>query len=197
TVIESNGAGSVGGNHEYSESGVYILTLTVTDNHGAEGTASYHYIVVYNPADGFVTGGGWIESPEGAYAADPLLTGQATFGFVSKYKKGATVPTGNTEFQFHTGNLNFHSSSYDWLVIAGKKAMYKGTGTINGEGNYGFMISAVDAALTPSTDVDLFRIKIWDKDTGEVVYDNQMGDEEDADATTEIGSGSIVIHKSK
>jgi hypothetical protein len=65
----------------------------------------------------------------------------------------------------------------------------------NGEGNYGFMITAVDEALTPSADVDLFRIKIWDKDNNdEVVYDNQMEDPEDADPTTEIGGGSIVIH---
>ncbi|MDY6932458.1 MAG: hypothetical protein SVJ22_11160, partial [Halobacteriota archaeon] len=94
--------------------------------------------------------------------------------------------------------LNFHSSSYDWLVIAGHKAKYKGTGTINGEGNYGFMISAIDEKLTPSTDVDKFRIKIWDKDNADtIVYDNQMGDADDADATTEIQSGNIVIHKSK
>ena len=57
------------------------------------------------------------------------------------------------------------------------------------------MITAVDEALTPSTDVDLFRIKIWDKDNNdEVVYDNQMGDPEDSDPTTGIGGGSIVIH---
>jgi hypothetical protein len=73
--------------------------------------------------------------------------------------------------------------------------MYKGTGTINGEGNYGFMLISIDEALTPSTDVNLFRIKIWDKGTGEVIYDNQMGDEEDADPTTELGGGSIVIHE--
>jgi len=197
TVLESSGAGSVSDSHTYSEPGLYPITLTVTDNHGAEGQAIYRYVIVCNPSRGFITGGGWIESPEGAYAADPSLTGKATFGFVSKYKKRATVPTGNTEFQFHAGGLNFHSSSYDWLVIAGNKALYKGTGTINGEGNYGLMLTAVDAKLTPSIDVDLFRIKIWDKVTGKVVYDNQMGDEENADLTTAIGSGNIVIHKSK
>ena len=58
------------------------------------------------------------------------------------------------------------------------------------------MLSAIDEALTPSTDVDLFRIKIWDKDQGDVViYDNQMGDDDEADAATAIGGGSIVIHK--
>ncbi|MDL1979793.1 MAG: hypothetical protein LWX52_17215 [Deltaproteobacteria bacterium] len=87
------------------------------------------------------------------------------------------------------------SDTYQWLVVAGHKAKFKGDGAINGEGNYGFMITAVDEALTPSADVDLFRIKIWDKDNNdEVVYDNQMEDPEDADPTTEIGGGSIVIH---
>jgi hypothetical protein len=82
-------------------------------------------------------------------------------------------------------------------VIAGAKAMYKGVGTINGEGNYGFLLSAIDEKLTPSTDVDLFRIKIWDKDNGDaVVYDNQIGAGDDAEPTTAIAGGSIVIHKS-
>lgn len=91
--------------------------------------------------------------------------------------------------------MNFHSDSYHWLVVAGPKAMYKGVGTINGVGGYGFMISAIDAALTPSTTIDLFRIKIWDLATGEVVYDNMLGMAEDAAPTTAIGGGNIVIHK--
>ena len=82
-------------------------------------------------------------------------------------------------------------------MVAGPKAKFKGDGTINGAGNFGFMLSAVDAALTPSTDVDLFRIKIWDKDNNdEVVYDNQMNGDDNADLSTEIGGGNIVIHKS-
>ena len=125
-------------------------------------------------------------------------TGKATFGFVAKYKKGAKAPTGVTEFQFQVADLNFHSDTYQWLVVAGPKAQFKGDGTINGAGNYGFMLSAIDAALTPSTEVDKFRIKIWDKDDGDtIVYDNQMGADDDADPATDIGGGSIVIHKAK
>ena len=42
-------------------------------------------LAVYDTGGGFVTGGGWITSPPGAYASDPQLTGKAQFGFVSKY----------------------------------------------------------------------------------------------------------------
>lgn len=174
--------------------GVYNVKLTVTDPYGASDRCQA-MLVVYDPSGGFMTGGGWIWSPKGAYATDPWLEGKANFGFVSKYKKGANVPTGQTEFVFQAGDLNFHSSSYDWLVVAGAKAMFKGVGTINGNGDYGFMLSAVDAALTPSTSEDRFRIKIWDKNAGDVVvYDNQMDDDDNADVTTAIGGGSIVIH---
>jgi hypothetical protein len=59
------------------------------------------------------------------------------------------------------------------------------------------MIKAIDEVLTPSTDVDLFRIKIWDKTTDGIVYDNQMDEVEGAAVTTEISGGSIVVHKAK
>lgn len=116
------------------------------------------------------------------------LTGKASFGFVSKYKKGANVPTGNTEFQFKAADLNFHSGTYDWLVVTGSDyAKFKGEGTINGEldpnGNsFKFMIWAGD------DEPDTFRIKIWWEDNGNevVVYDNGMDQP--------IGGGSIVIH---
>ena len=169
----------------YTSAGVYAVMVTVTDDDEGISNTQTVQIVVYDPNGGFVTGGGWIQSPEGAYQADETLTGKATFGFVSKYQKGQPTPAGNTEFQFKAGNLNFHSESYDWLVIAGPKAMYKGTGTINGTGEYGFMLSATDS------DPDLFRIKIQDKSTNNVIYDNKQ----DGEDGTELGGGQIVIHK--
>jgi PKD repeat protein len=192
SVTESNGDGSVLGTHAYADAGIYIVTLTVTDKDGDADTATYEYVVVYDPSGGFVTGGGWINSPAGASTLHPDAVGKANFGFVSKYKKGATIPEGETEFQFKAGNLNFHSSSYEWLVVAGTKAIYKGEGTVDGAGNYGFMLSAIDGNKVP----DKFRIKIWDKNSGDsIVYDNQIGDSETADPSTEIAGGSIVVHK--
>ena len=106
------------------------------------------------------------------------------------------MPTGETEFQFKVANLNFHSSSYEWLVIAGARAQYKGTGTINGSGNYGFLLTAIDGQVNGGGGVDKFRMKIWDQSNGDViVYDNQIGASDNADPSTALGGGSIVIHK--
>ena len=151
-------------------------------------------LAVYDPTAGFVTGGGWINSPLGAYSADPTLAGKATFGFVSRYQKGANTPTGRTEFQFHAGDLHFQSSSYEWLVVAGPRAQFKGSGTINKAGNYGFMLTAIDGQINGGGGVDKFRIKIWDNATGIIIYDNQMCDIDTGNPTTAIAAGNIVIH---
>lgn len=48
------------------------------------------------------------------------------------FRHGQSTPFGNTEFQFKAGDLNFHSSDYEWLVITGGgKAIYKCDGTIH------------------------------------------------------------------
>ena len=195
--------GTISGNKTYPAVGVYTVKVTVQqDNfpstHYDAKTFEY-YVVVYDPNGGFVTGGGWIDSPAGACKrapCTPLTVGKANFGFVSKYKKGQSAPDGNTEFQFKAGDINFHSEVYEWLVVAGAKAQFKGTGTINGSGNYGFMLTAIDGQISGGGGVDKFRIKVWDKNNGDaVVYDNQViGDPSDtAIPTTALGGGSINI----
>jgi hypothetical protein len=173
-------------------------------------------VVVYNPASGWVSGNGTIVSPVGAYTPNPSLTGTAKFGFVSKYVKGATVPTGNTEFNFKVAKFKFKSTSYDWLVVSGAKAQYKGSGVIKihtvshaGDedceneshfqtwtGDYGFLLTATDGSLNGGGGVDKFRMKIVDKSTGSVVYDNLIGSSDDPESFTPqaIASGKIVIH---
>lgn len=198
TVDET--AKTVTASHTFSTAGVYMIKLTVFDGCGEQSTASTvggldAMVVIYDPNGGFVTGGGWINSPAGAYTADTSLTGRANFGFVSKYQQGASTPTGETEFQFKVGNLNFHSTSYDWLVIAGARAQYKGSGTINGSGDYAFLLTAIDGQINGGGGVDKLRMKIWNKSTGAIIYDNQIGAADGADPVTALGGGSIVIHK--
>jgi hypothetical protein len=71
---------------------------------------------------------------------------------------------------------------------AGPLAQYKGSGTVNGAGNFDFILTAKDSAISGGPVIDIFRIKIWDKDAGNgIVYDNGTNQT--------VEGGSIVIHK--
>jgi sugar lactone lactonase YvrE len=178
----------------FSSAGVHEICYRATDAVGNVSSPTCLLIAIYDPNGGFVTGGGWIDSPQGAYTPIPSLIGKANFGFVSKYKKGATTPTGQTEFQFQIANLNFRSSSYEWLVIAGARAKFKGTGIINGSGDYGFLLTAIDGQKPAGGGQDKFRIKIYDKNTDAILYDNQMGKDDLGNDATALRGGSIIIH---
>ena len=183
-------------NHTYTGSGLYNVCLTVNDG-TLNSEPACTMAVVYDPSDGFVTGGGWITSPAGAYKPDESLSGHATFGFVAKYQKGATIPSGNTAFGFDLADMAFASQSYEWLVVnqGGTNAQFKGSGTINAafdpNGNpYKFMIWAGDGRV--ANDPDTFRIRIWWEDTAGAqidIYDNGVNQE--------IGAGNIVVHTGK
>ena len=56
------------------------------------------------------------------------------------------------------------------------------------------MLISEDGNLTGGDGNDRVRIKIWDRATGNVVYDNQSGAADDASASTVISGGSFVIH---
>jgi uncharacterized repeat protein (TIGR01451 family) len=189
TVVASSSALSAG---------VYTVSMTVRDNDGAESTrTAAGFVVVYDPNASNVSGGGWIWSPTGACALTAVCTeaaGRATFGFTSRYRQGATLPSGNTEFQFQAGGLHFASSLYQWLVVAGSRAQFKGEGTLNGVGRYGFLVTAIDGQTLGGGGTDRFRIKIWDLTNDMVVYDNHRGSSEDSNDATALGGGNIVIH---
>ena len=51
-----------------------------------------------------------------------------------------------------------------------------GSGAINGEGNYGFMLTDTDGQINGNGGRRQVPHKIWDKAIGEIIYDNQMGD---------------------
>jgi hypothetical protein len=142
--------------------------------------------------------GGYFDNAVLSIAGSPLVwdfgevpTGKASFGFVSKYKKGASTPTGVTQFYFEAGNLEFHSDVQEWLVVNqnGANAQFKGEGFVNDVTPARFMLWAGDGdATSDEDDFDTFRIRIWEE-VGEeevVIYDNGTDQA--------IAGGSIVIH---
>ncbi|SMD45535.1 Por secretion system C-terminal sorting domain-containing protein [Aquiflexum balticum DSM 16537] len=174
---------------------VYKVSATIVECTGL--VESVAYLPIFDPNGNFVTGGGWIMSPVGAYKADESLTGKANFGFVSKYKKGSNRVDGNTEFQFKAGDLNFKSTLHEsgTLVISGKKATYRGEGTINDVPGYNFTLVALDGNFNGESNPDQFRIKIWG--ASGIVYDNGLGADDNSDVSTVLGGGSITIHEAK
>ena len=175
--------------------GVYSLQVRGADEMGNVASEKAVVLVVYDPENGFVKGEGWLDSPQGAFADNSSLAGKASFKFLAKYEKKANVPSGETEFVFAPADMTFKSTSYDWLVVSGAEALYKGVGTINGEDKYGFELIVVDEKFKREGGLDKFRIKIWNTTTGKTVYDNGLGGPEDVPPTTSIAGGDISIEK--
>jgi uncharacterized repeat protein (TIGR03803 family) len=143
---------------------------------------------------GFLTGGGELLSPAGACAADATLSGKAIFTVASKYGKAA-VPAGNLEFQLPGAHFKFRGPAYQWLIVAGAQAQCAGTGTVNGTGDYGFLLSVTDGRISGGG-ADGFRLKVWDNFTGAIVYDNGLGAPDDFYSVQPqpLSKGNIVIH---
>ena len=192
-----SGPSPVAATHSYAEPAVYTLNVTVADDDGGSDSAVYEYVVIYDPDGGFVAGNGRITSEAGWCQLDAACqdaAGDARFGFVSRYDKGATVPSGRTDFVFRDGNFDFESTAYEWLVVNqdGTNAQFRGEGLVNGSlaktDYYQFMIWAGQG--TGEDGQDTFRIRIWYEleDGSEVaVYDNGFDQP--------ISSGRIQVQK--
>ncbi len=189
------GSNTLTASHTYAAPGLYALKVTLTDACGAQATGTYEYVMVNNPTDGFITGGGWINSPAGALAGT-TFAGKASYEFNAKYDPATGLSSGSATFSFPAGALSFASNRIEWLVLADAKAWIKGTGTVNGVSGYTFLLSAVDSELNGYRNMDTFRMQIWDK-SGALVYDNQRNAARNAPAGQVIAGGSIVVHTKK
>jgi hypothetical protein len=104
------------------------------------------------------------------------------------------VPTGTAAFRFQAADLDFESTAYDWLVISGTRATFRGVGTLNGVAGYRFTYTANDGD-SKTGGVDQLRVRIWNIATGALVYDNQAGAGDDAALTMAISGGQIAVSK--
>jgi hypothetical protein len=120
-------------------------------------------------------------SGTGAVGRDPV----ADFFFVAGYRLQAGAATLYGEATFNAGNLQFRSTSLLSLAIGNATAELSGYGRINQTGNYSFVLTAKDAAVSGGPAADTFQITIRDAATGLAVYTS--GPERPIDA------GKIVI----
>ena len=178
--------------HKYAAAGTYSIKVKVSRG-STFGTNTFSPVVVFDAGAGFLTGGGWFNSPLGAFPASPSFTGKVQFETSIKYENGASTPTGMTKVSLP--GMSFTASRFSWLSVMGTKVQAGGTGTINGAGSYGFLLTGIDGKLDGKMQPDKLRVKIWNQSTGQIIYDNQMSAVNDASPVLVLGGGNITIHK--
>lgn len=180
--------------YQVNQPGVYTLTVEAMDSAGNTASET-RYFVVYDPAAGFATGGGWLTpggqtSDSGDFLPNIDNSSPANFGFVIKYKPGATTPNGQLEFQYQQGDFNLHSTGMEWLVVVNNNwAKFQGKATIKGlSGEFPFRVDARDGDYGGGNQADRFIIKIWtpgvNPDLADPIYK----------ASGDLQGGNIIIH---
>ena len=165
-----------------AETGIYPIAVQVTDIGGLTAVDTT-IVAVYDMAGDFVTGGGWINAPDG----------KGEFSFDAKYRRNP-YPIATFSYLVESSGPYFTGTGYDWLVVDGGNSWLRGTGALNGVDGYTFLLSAVDGDDEfGGTGVDYFRIQIWDA-SGVLVYDSEPGSAEYAVPFTPLGGGSITVH---
>ena len=178
-VTEASGAGSCAATRTFTAAGVYTLLMNVADGDAGSASAST-MVVVYDPRAGFVVGAGQISSPPGAFGPNPSAAGPVTFNFTARYIGLGSTPIGAVGALLPGGH--FASTSLQWLVVTGFKSQLRGVGQINGLGSYGFVLTAYDGQQPGGGGIDRLRLKIWNRISGALVYDNVL----DPTATDDI-----------
>jgi hypothetical protein len=99
----------------------------------------------------------------------------------------SNIPAGNLEFHYGAGNIDFKSTSWDFLVVTnGNRGQAQGTGTINdGASTCKFSLDAWDNSFQPGN-VDAFGFTIFNCDGGTNTRYSLTA--------APITKGSIVVH---
>ncbi|TQM58422.1 ExeM/NucH family extracellular endonuclease [Humibacillus xanthopallidus] len=131
-------------------------------------------------AAGFVTGGGFIQSPAGALVADPTRMGKGAFQIDLDYAVGATHPTGSFVYSLGGAGSAFSlaATSFDFLTIRGDAARFSGAATVNGAAGFTYTADVVDRGKA-----DTFRLVVRAAG-GSLVYDSGV----------QTAQGQITIH---
>jgi len=197
TEPTGNQNGKVNGSYKFNTAGVYKLQMNVTDQTGITSYANTNndldaIVVIYDPNGGNAYGGGWYQSQPGALAANPSAEGKASYGFAVNYGNAAK-PKGETQFEFKVGSFEFNALNFDYLSINGGWAQFRGTGKIiGGQSGIGFIMTVKDGAIDGSG-IDKIRMKIYNRNTGYVYYDNQQGAGDNTEPATAVGTNSSIV----
>ena len=157
--------------------GVYNVMLTVTDKDGGVSTAHIvnndltapAYVVIYDPSAGFVTGGGWVVVSRRSVGRVPDRRWKGVVRLRLQVSERGRLPLSSSPARRSSSSTPVRPQLPQHRVrVAGRRGRpgpsSRATGTINGSGDYGFMLTAIDGAVAGGGGTRTrFRIKIWDK----------------------------------
>ena len=135
-----------------------------------------------------------LSRPKGAYTPDPDAKGKMIFSFVVRSHKTENIPYGHTVLHLKGTDLSIWAYDFETLTVNGDKAIFKGTGVDKQKHAYSIQVTALDSWKPGDKEgADKIRIQIWDQETGDLIYDNQIGGGVSDAPTTKLDGGSIVI----
>jgi DNA/RNA endonuclease G (NUC1) len=181
STVNAGTALSASPTHTYTSAGLYTVSVVLQDQFGASASATANTVTIYS-ATQYVTGSGQI-------TGQTLLPLLPSFTIDVRYASGATMPSGTFEMHGSTVVKNTTATSFDYLLINGSVATFKGTGVQSDGTNIGFLVSVLSGGKP-----DKGRIKVWNLSTGAVIYDTNAGKPDTFVPTTAIRNGSVVIH---
>jgi hypothetical protein len=174
----ATGSALVSASHAYATSGLFTVTLTVTDPSGQSATSTPATVVVFDPTWTVAGSGTVVPGGPTSVSGDnlPGLDGstKASVALDLRYKKGAANPTGIVTLTYKA--LGFAMSAADWLVVTeGSRARIAGRGTVAGQsGSHPFRLDVVDGNLTAPKRTDRWILRVWapgaDPDTAPPMY---------------------------
>ena len=118
-----------------------------------------------------------------------IPTGNVIFGFsnLNNYRYEAPSQTG-VLILFNRARLTFRSDASEWNKVNIGQAVLTGTGRLNGEAGYHFLIMVEDCQVS-GCNKDMIRVKIWHQDDMgiQVIYDSQPDAADDALRNRDFG----------
>jgi photosystem II stability/assembly factor-like uncharacterized protein len=132
-----------------------------------------------------------LANPAPAVTSGPIVMGVINFDFSANPAAAKNAKAENL-INLILGDFEFSALSYDFKALAGPRTQFKGVGKVNHEAGYSYTLTVIDGQANNGGGVDRFRLKIRNDKTGEIVFDNQTGDDDNADPTSPVGDGKSI-----
>lgn len=128
-----------------------------------------------------------------SFAGSGMMTGQTLLpllpSFTLNVQYADTTLTGQFELHGSTLVQNTTATAFEYLIVKGAVASFRGTGVQADGTPVGLFVSGL-AGGSP----DKMRIKVWNLASGAVLYDTNPGVPEASTPTTAIRNGTLTIH---